>query len=72
MNYIGKSNLRVDAYGKVTGKAKYTADLAPKDSLIAKVLHSTIANGEVVSMDVSAAKKFLVWLEYLHALMCQM
>ncbi|MBO6134866.1 MAG: xanthine dehydrogenase molybdenum-binding subunit XdhA [Lachnospiraceae bacterium] len=57
MNYIGKSNLRVDAYGKVTGKAKYTADLAPKDSLIAKVLHSTIANGEVVSMDVSAAKK---------------
>lgn len=57
MDYVGKSNLRVDAYAKVTGGAKYTADLAPKDSYIAKVLHSTISNGEVVSMDVSEAKK---------------
>ena len=57
MEYIGKSNLRVDAFAKVTGAAKYTADLAPKDCLIAKVLHSTIANGEVISMDVSEAKK---------------
>ena len=57
MDYVGKSNLRVDAYAKVTGFAKYAADLAPKDVLIAKVLHSTIANGEVVSIDVSEAKK---------------
>ena len=57
MEYIGKSNLRVDAYAKVTGTAKYTADLAPKDSYVAKVLHSTISNGEVVSMDISEAKK---------------
>ena len=57
MEYIGKSNLRVDAYAKVTGIAKYTADLAPKDVLIAKVLQSTIANGEVISIDTSEAKK---------------
>ena len=57
MDYIGKSNLRVDAYAKVTGNAKYSADLAPRDAYVAKVLHSTIANGEVVSMDVSEAKK---------------
>lgn len=57
MKYVGKTELRVDAYGKVTGKAKYSADLAPKDSYIAKVLHSTIANGEVVSFDLEEAKK---------------
>lgn len=57
MDYVGKSHIRVDAYGKVTGKAKYTADLCPKNALIAKVLHSTIANGEVVSVDIDEAKK---------------
>ena len=57
MEYIGKSELRVDAYGKVTGKAKYTADLAPKNCYIAKVLHSTIANGEVIKFDIEEAKK---------------
>lgn len=57
MEYVGKSHIRVDAYGKVTGKAKYTADLCPKDALVAKVLHSTIANGEVVKMDIEEAKK---------------
>ena len=57
MNYVGKSHIRVDAYGKVTGKAMYTADLCPRDALIAKVLHSTIANGEVVKIDIEEAKK---------------
>ena len=57
MEYIGKSNLRVDAFAKVTGIAKYTADLAPRDCLVAKVLHSKIANGEVVKIDVTEAKK---------------
>ena len=50
MEYIGKSNLRVDAYAKVTGVAKYTADLAPRDCLVAKVLQSTIANSEVINI----------------------
>ena len=45
MEVVGKSMKRVDAFGKVTGEAKYTNDLCPKDALIAHVVHSTIANG---------------------------
>ncbi|MEG0110453.1 MAG: molybdopterin cofactor-binding domain-containing protein, partial [Oscillospiraceae bacterium] len=54
---IGKSITRVDAYEKVTGGAKYTDDLLPKGALYAKVVHSTIANGLVKSMDISEAEK---------------
>ena len=35
MEVVGKSMKRVDAFGKVTGEAKYTNDLCPKDALIA-------------------------------------
>lgn len=44
---VGDSIKRVDAYEKVTGGAKYTADMEPKNLLIAKVVRSTIANGLV-------------------------
>ena len=54
---VGKSITRADAVLKVTGEAKYVADLEPKDALIAKVLHSTIANGVVKSFDLEEAKK---------------
>ena len=54
---IGKSINRVDAYEKVTGRAKYTGDFEEGKMLIAKVLHSTIANGWVKSIDVSQAEK---------------
>ncbi len=54
---VGKSVPRVDGYEKVTGRAKYTDDLVGKDALIAKILHSTIANGLVKSMDTSEAEK---------------
>lgn len=54
---IGKSKIRVDAYDKVTGKAKYTDDLMPSNALTAKVLRSTIANGLVKSFDLSEAEK---------------
>ena len=47
---IGKSINRVDACEKVTGGAKYMDDLIGSNALIAKVLHSTIANGLVKSM----------------------
>lgn len=52
---IGKSVGRVDAFEKVTGQAKYTDDLTPNGALVAKVVHSTIANGLVKSMDISKA-----------------
>ncbi len=54
---IGKSIPRVDALDKVTGRAKYTDDLADKGALIAKIVHSTIAHGKVLSVDTSAAEK---------------
>ena len=53
----GKSIVRVDAYEKVTGRTKYTDDLAPKDAYIAKIVHSTVANGKVLSVDTSEAEK---------------
>lgn len=54
---IGKSVPRVDALDKVTGRAKYTDDLADKSALIAKIVHSTIAHGRVLSVDTSEAEK---------------
>ncbi|MGE4585183.1 MAG: xanthine dehydrogenase subunit XdhA [Sphaerochaeta sp.] len=57
MNIIGSSLNRVDAFDKVTGKAKYTPDLVPPHTLVAKVLHSTIANGWVKEFDLSEAWK---------------
>ena len=54
---IGKSVQRVDALDKVTGRAKYTDDLADKSALIAKIVHSTIAHGRVLSVDTSEAEK---------------
>ena len=52
---IGKNITRVDAKDKVTGEARYTADLEPKGLLTAKVVRSTIANGVVKSFDLSEA-----------------
>ncbi len=54
---VGKSEKRVDAFDKVTGRARYTDDLCPRDALVAKVLHSTIANGVVKRIDTSAAER---------------
>lgn len=54
---IGKGQIRMDAYDKVTGAAKYTSDLEPKGLLTAKVVHSTIANGWVKGFDLEEALK---------------
>ena len=54
---IGENMVRVDAYEKVAGIAKYVSDLEPKGLLVARVVHSTIANGMVKSFDLEEAKK---------------
>jgi len=54
---IGQSIPRVDAWEKVTGRAKYTDDLTDRNALIATVVHSCIANGLVLRIDTSAAEK---------------
>ncbi len=53
---VGKRINRVDAVAKVKGSAKYTEDLLDDNALVAKVLHSTIANGKVLSFDLEEAK----------------
>ena len=53
---IGKSVPRVDAYEKVTGRAKFTEDLIPQGCLTAKILHASIGNGIVTSIDTKAAE----------------
>ncbi len=53
---VGKSVVRVDAYEKATGRAKYMDDLCDSGALIAKVKHSTIAHGYVKSVDTSEAE----------------
>ncbi|NVF12316.1 xanthine dehydrogenase molybdenum-binding subunit XdhA [Anaerococcus sp. AGMB00486] len=55
--YVGKSVNRVDAYDKVTGRAKYTEDFIRNGAYTAKILHSTIAHGKVISIDTSKAEK---------------
>ena len=52
---VGNNMVRVDAIEKVTGGAKYTADLEPKGLPVAKVVRSTIANGVVKSFDLEEA-----------------
>ena len=49
---VGRSINRVDAADKVTGRARYTDDFHEGPMLVAKILHSTIANGVVKSMDI--------------------
>ena len=53
---IGKSVPRVDAYDKVTGRAKFTDDMILNKCLVAKVYHATIGTGVVKSIDTSEAE----------------
>jgi xanthine dehydrogenase molybdenum-binding subunit len=54
---VGQSIPRVDAWEKVSGRAKYTDDLTDRNALIAKVLHAAIANGLVKKIDTGEAEK---------------
>ena len=56
MDVVGKTVLKKDVIGKVTGRLKYTEDLFTDDMLVAKIFTSTIGNGRVVSIDTTAAK----------------
>lgn len=52
---VGKSIPRLDARDKVTGRTRYTDDLCDKGAMVARILHSTIAHGRVVKMDIEQA-----------------
>src|ERR1700758_2976487 len=57
MSAIGQPISRIDGRLKVTGGARYTADLALAGAAHAAIVHSTIANGRTVSIDTSAAEQ---------------
>ena len=54
---IGKATSRVDGLLKVTGAAKYTYDVQPKNLLIAKALGCPHAHCRIRSLDSTAAEK---------------
>jgi xanthine dehydrogenase YagR molybdenum-binding subunit len=57
MNAIGQSLSRADGRLKVTGQARYTADVRLDGALHASIVHSTIANGTVTAIEASDAGK---------------
>src|SRR4051794_20280672 len=54
---IGKPTPRLDGRAKVTGAAKYTADVNLPGMLFAKLVTSTVPHAIVKSIDTSAAEK---------------
>ncbi len=57
MSVVGQSVLRVDAEGKVNGKALYPGDITLPDQLYMKVLLSDRPHAVVKSIDVASAEK---------------
>lgn len=57
MANVGVSVPRLDAYDKVTGRAKYTDDLCDRNALVIRVVRSAIAHGFVRRIDTSEAEK---------------
>ncbi|MCP4111600.1 MAG: molybdopterin-dependent oxidoreductase [Desulfobacteraceae bacterium] len=55
-NIIGKSMPRVDARAKVTGGAKYSADLKFPRMLVGKILRSPFPHARILNIDTSEAK----------------
>ena len=56
MGEVGRSQVRVDAYDKATGRTKYYEDQMPQDALYVRIKHAEIAHGFVKSVDTSAAE----------------
>ena len=54
---VGQSKIRVDAYDKATGRAKYTDDLCDRSALVTRLVHSTVAHGMVTAIDTAQAEQ---------------
>ena len=54
---VGKPEPLIDGLEKVTGKAKFTADLETEDCLIGKILRAPVCHGRIIEIDVSEASK---------------
>ncbi|HEV8446156.1 MAG TPA: xanthine dehydrogenase family protein molybdopterin-binding subunit [Gemmatimonadaceae bacterium] len=56
LTVVGQRAPRADALEKVTGAARYTADVELPGMLYAAILRSPVANGRVVSLDLGPAR----------------
>lgn len=54
---VGAPIIKKDAMALVTGKPVYTADIAPRDCLVVKVLRSPYAHAMITEIDCAVAKK---------------
>ncbi len=54
---VGQSKVRVDAYDKAAGRAKFTDDLCDSSALFTRIVHSAIAHGIVKSVDTLKAEQ---------------
>jgi 4-hydroxybenzoyl-CoA reductase alpha subunit len=54
---VGRSLPRVDAFDKVTGRAKYTADYYFENMLYGKILHSPLPHARIKKIDTSQAAR---------------
>ncbi|MDQ1334250.1 MAG: hypothetical protein QG552_1200 [Thermodesulfobacteriota bacterium] len=57
LNIVGKRVVRSDSLAKVTGRARYTADLKFPNMLVAKVLRSPLPHARILGIDLTAALK---------------
>src|SRR5262245_52096853 len=55
--YLEQPLPRVDGHAKVTGQARFTADVSLEHLAHAVLVHSTIAKGRIVRIDASAAER---------------
>lgn len=46
----------IDGIEKVTGRARYTADLDHADALVGRILRSSVSHGDILRLDISKAK----------------
>ena len=52
----GRATPLIDGFEKVTGRARYTADLHPAQALVGEILRSPHAHAEIVRVDASRAR----------------
>ncbi|MDR3568989.1 MAG: xanthine dehydrogenase family protein molybdopterin-binding subunit [Syntrophobacteraceae bacterium] len=57
LNIVGKRVVRSDSLAKVTGRARYTADLKMPNMLVAKVLRSPHPHAKILAIDLDGARK---------------
>jgi xanthine dehydrogenase YagR molybdenum-binding subunit len=72
MSAIGQPLSRMEGPLKVTGRAGYTGDIRPSGAVHAALVHSTIANGRIASIDTSAAEDAGVLAVFTHRNMPRM